>query len=126
MLPFPPQGCCRMPLESASSLLPLAAIAAGLALLVACCLPSRKPASASDTDLDSKIATLQDLLHLARQEAQRLDHLIEQARTIKPAQPGDALAVIENLGDPAAMADSAALTYAADQLSDLADGAAAD
>src|SRR5437868_6649515 len=119
MLPFPPQGCCWMPMESASYLLFLAAVAVALALPIGLCLLSWKRTNDLTATLDSKISTLTSLIEEARIESMRLEQVIERAQPAKPAARFEALAAIEDLADEASMADSAALAKTAKQIGKL-------
>src|SRR5437588_11172321 len=106
MLPFPPQGCSWMPLESASYLLFLSPVAVAFALLIGCCLLYWKKTSALAASLDSRISTVTSLIEEARIESLRLEQAIERAQSPKTGASFDVLAAIEDLADPASLADS--------------------
>jgi hypothetical protein len=81
-------------------------------------------------EIDSKLAALQALVILARQESERLQAAIQRAEKAGTAFPGeeerDVLGMIERLADPAALDDPTQLAELAARLPPLPGGAAAD
>jgi hypothetical protein len=67
-------------------------------------------------ELDSKLAALQTLVALARQERALLERTIASARERDIEAAGGTLAAIESLGDPAALEDSQRLAEVASQI----------
>jgi hypothetical protein len=79
--------------------------------------PACRPAG-----IDAKLAALQSLADRARQESERLEAAIRRAEELALIPRADSLAVIEDLADPAALADPERLPQAAAGLPRLPHG----
>jgi hypothetical protein len=77
-------------------------------------------------ELDSKLAALQALVALAREERALLEATILQLRHDEADQPRGTLAAIESLGDPAALDDPERLSQVAARMPALPGDVAAD
>jgi DNA-binding NarL/FixJ family response regulator len=77
-------------------------------------------------ELDSKLAALQALVLMARQESQRLETAIKTAEALEIAPPRDRLARIEGLAEPAALASAETLAQVAGEMPSLPGDVAAD
>jgi len=105
----------------ASSILVLAAAA-----LVVGAWRQRQAAAQAQHELMGQRAELERLITAARQESARLEAAIACTTTPRKTIPGDSLAAIEALGDPAALDNPRALAEAAAQASTLPGGVADD
>ena len=77
-------------------------------------------------EIDTKLSALQALVILARRESERLEQAIRRAENADVAAPRDALAAIEGLADPAALADPDRLARVAAQMPPLPGGLRSD
>jgi hypothetical protein len=77
-------------------------------------------------ELDSKLSALQALVILAKRESERLEIAIQKAESLDLPPPNDSLAILERLGDPAALEDPRALSKASASLPMPPDRALAD
>jgi hypothetical protein len=77
-------------------------------------------------EIDTKLAALQALVILARQESERLERALLRAEGIDLTAPRDTLAAIESLADPAALADPDRLARLAAQMPALPGGLRSD
>jgi DNA-binding NarL/FixJ family response regulator len=73
--------------------------------------------------LEGYLTALEKLIAIARQEAKRLEGAIEKAKSMGVA-PRDTLGAIEDLADPAAMENPAAMTQVAAEIARKPAGAA--
>jgi DNA-binding NarL/FixJ family response regulator len=77
-------------------------------------------------ELDSKLAALQALVLMARQESQRLEAAIKTGEAMENAPPRDRLARIEGLAEPEALASAESLAQVANEMPQLPSDVAAD
>jgi hypothetical protein len=87
---------------------------------------TQEAARQSNAQIESKLAALEALVSLARKESQRLEAAIVKAQSLQLSTSRDTLAVIENLADPAMLADDQAFAKTAAKLPRLPNGVAAD
>ena len=86
--------------------------------LLRCQVEMHETATRLKAELDSKLSALQALVIMAQRESARLEAAIRRAETLDRRAPSDSLAVLERLGEPAALQNPHAIRSAAEALPD--------
>ena len=110
----------------ASFAFPLIGIGLAVYLLLRQVAAIRAEAREMRRQLNEKLGALKELILMARNETERLESAIRNARALELESPRDSLDSLESLADASSLADPEALSYAVAQLQKLPSDVAGD